>query len=441
MAATAPRTTKPATTPPARRSTRASSALSATRHTTVPPLTVVKGPQGTAIQLGNTAAARDPRFNGVIEKLEKSSAKAKEHVRPVRKAAEAQAAAQPPENEKLAGVKANQVDTMKGAGAETKKPDPDSFLTLLEREIEKVMPKKLGDTENFMEGDKIKQLKGAMTGNIHQREEEASGPMKSASSPNQLQEPSTVEGKEVTPLPSEGPPAPPPAVGAADVLPAPKADSEVSLQQSKKDADKLLQDAQVTPEQLQKANDPRFSAVLTAKSAIEKQADSAPQKYRTGEQKTLTQEAAKAVADEKQGLTALRGERVKTGAAVKLHQLSTEKNDKTARQQVTDTIEKIYNDTRDSVECKLKKLETDVSTLFDEGIKAAITKMTKHVNHRLAVYKSKRYGGLLGGYYWFKDRFFDLPDDVKKFYKEGQKIFKEEMHILAISISKKSIHA
>src|SRR5207245_5024294 len=113
-------------------------------------------------------------------------------------------------------------------------------------------------------------------------------------------DPSAVDGKEVTPLPSEGPPAPLPAVGAADALPSPKAESEISLQQSKKDADKLLQDAQVTPEQLQKANDQRFSAVLTAKSAVEKQADSAPQQYRNDEQKTLREEAAQAVAKEKQ---------------------------------------------------------------------------------------------------------------------------------------------
>ncbi len=126
MPVTAPRTTKPATSP-ARRSTRASSAAAATRRTTVPPPTIVKGPPGPAIKLGNAAAAKDPRFNRVIEKLEKSSAKVKEHVPPARKASHSQAAAQPPANEKLAGAKANQVDTMKGA--ETKKPDPDSFLT------------------------------------------------------------------------------------------------------------------------------------------------------------------------------------------------------------------------------------------------------------------------------------------------------------------------
>ena len=113
-------------------------------------------------------------FIKVIEKLQKSSARAKAHPSAKRKAAEAQAAAQPPANEKLAGAKANQVDTMKGA--ETKKPEPDSFLTLLRAEIEKVMPKTLGDTENFMKGDKKEQLKGAMTGNVNQQKEEASGP-------------------------------------------------------------------------------------------------------------------------------------------------------------------------------------------------------------------------------------------------------------------------
>src|SRR3989442_13930308 len=241
MAATAPRTTKPvAATRPTRIATRAAGSVT-------PPSpkisagVVVKGTPAPAIKLGNAAPAKDLRFQKVMDKLDKSASKAREHPSAKHKAAEAAAAAQPPPKEKLAGAQAQQVDAMKGA--ETKKPDPDSFLTLLRAEIEKVMPKTLGDTENFMKGDQKGQLKGAMTGNVNQQKEEGSGPMKSASS--QPPDPSTVEGKEVTPLPSEGPPAPPPAVGAADALPAPKAESEVSLQQSKKDADKSLQDAQV----------------------------------------------------------------------------------------------------------------------------------------------------------------------------------------------------
>src|SRR6266568_3214200 len=404
MPVTAPRTTKPATSP-ARRSTRASSAA---------------------------AAAKDPRFNRVIEKLEKSSAKVKEHVPPARKAAEAQAAAQPPANEKLAGAKANQVDTMKGA--ETKKPDPDSFLTLLRAEIEKIMPKTLGDTENFMEGDQKGQLKGAMTGNVNQQKEEASGDIKAASS--QEPDPSTVEGKEVTPLPADEATSAPPAIGAAEAVPTAKPENEVSLQKSKQDADQQLKDAEVTPGQLQEANDPRFSAVLTAKSALGKQADSAPQQYRSSEQKTLTQEAAKAVGDEKQGIIAFQHEKGKSGVAVKLKQLSAKQKDEARRKEVTDTIEKIYNETKQTVETKLASLETDVSSLFDAGIEAAMTKMKNSIDKRMDAYKDERYDVIGGSLLWAHDKLFGMPDEVNVFYEDGRKLFMKELDTLVVNIAK-----
>src|SRR4051812_25344583 len=124
MAATAPRTTKPTATRPARGSTRASSSV-APPSPKISSAVVVKGTPGPAIKLGNAAAAKDPRFQKVMDKLDKSASKAKEHPSAKHKAAEAAAAAQPPPKEKLAGAQAQQVDTMKGA--ETKKPDPDSF--------------------------------------------------------------------------------------------------------------------------------------------------------------------------------------------------------------------------------------------------------------------------------------------------------------------------
>src|SRR5437016_4568246 len=80
---------------------------------------------------------------------------------------------------------------------------------------------------------------------------------------------SRVPGKEVTPLPATPAPAAAPPIGAAEAMPAPAPEADVSLQQSKRDADKSLADAKVTPQQLRKANDPRFSAVLTAKAAVD----------------------------------------------------------------------------------------------------------------------------------------------------------------------------
>ena len=154
------------------------------------------------------------------------------------------------------------------------------------------MPKKTEDAADFMKGDDRTRLKSAMTGNVSQQKQEATAGMKSAS--DQAPDTSRVPGKEVTPLPSEAPSAVPP-VGAADAMPAPQPDSAVSLEQGKKDADNMMGDAELTTPQLQEANDSRFSAVVTAKSDLDKHADTAPNQYRANEQGTLNQAAAVAV--------------------------------------------------------------------------------------------------------------------------------------------------
>ena len=59
-------------------------------------------------------------------------------------------------------------------------------------------------------------------------------------------------------------------------MPAPKADADVSLQDSKQDTEQQMKEADVTETQLKKANDPRFSSVLTAKDTVAKQADAGP---------------------------------------------------------------------------------------------------------------------------------------------------------------------
>jgi hypothetical protein len=398
----------------------------------MPPSLLASSSAGPAITLKDPKAAKDPRFQKVMGKLQQSAVQTKRHPSPQRKAAEAQAAALPPANEKLAGAQANQVDTMQSAKG--KKPEADSFLTLLRAEIAKIMPKTLGDTENFMQGDQPQTLKGTMTGNVNQQKEDASGEIKTASS--QAPDPGKVEGKAVTPLPTEDVPPTPPAVGAAEAVPEPKLESEVSLQQSKQDTDQQLTDAEVTPGQLQEANDPRFSAVLTAKSSVAKQADSAPKEFRSTEQKTLAQEAARAVSDEKQGLTALQHEKGKAGPAVKLKQLTAKQKDEARRKEVTDTIEKIYSETKQTVETKLASLENDVSSMFDKGIEDAMTKMKSYIDQKMDAYKDDRYGGWDGGLLWASDKLFGMPDEVNVFYENGRKIFTEELDTLVVNIAK-----
>lgn len=388
------------------------------------------GAIGPAIRLGNQSVARDPRFQRTMFKLQKSAAKLRHHPPAAQKAVEAQAAAIPPTNEKMAGAKAGQVEAMNVA--EAGKPESGSFLALMRAEIQRVLPKTLGDTEDFLDGSQQQQLKGVMSGNVQQQKEAAAGGIKSAAA--QTPDPSQVMGKDVTPLPSEAAPSPD-AIAAAGAMPLPKTDEQISLQQSKQDADQLLADSKLTAPQLHKANDPRFSAVLSAKLSLGKQADHAPVGYRLSERKTLAQAAVKAATDERQGLLGLAGQRSTRDVMVRLRQVSAKERDEARRKEVADAIEKIYSESKQTVDGKLAGLETEITTLFDSGAAAALENMKAYTNRLLDDYKAIRYSGVGGAALWVKDAFLDLPEEVKVFYEAGRTQLMLELDAMVVVIA------
>lgn len=374
----------------------------------------------------------DPRFKRVVAQLKTKSAKIKQHPTPAQKAAEAAAAAKGPVNEKKAGAKSNQVDKIKEAPE--KKPESGSFLALLRAEIEKAMPKTLGDTEKFMKGGSADGMKGSLKGNVSQQKEEAAGGVKSTS--QQTPSEGGVPSKQEKSIPPEPAPAPP-TVNGGEAMPVPKAEAEVSLQDSKQDTETQMKEAEVTPQQMQKANDPRFSSVLTAKDAVAKQADTAPAKYRANEQATLAQATAKATAEAKKGATAMVSAKSSSRSAVLTRQQAAKAKDEAARKKVADDIEAIYNETKTKVEQKLNSLETDVDRIFDSGIEAALAAMKSYVEDRLFKYKLDRYLSipLLGLAAWVRDQFKGLPDEVNVFYVEGRNLFTRLMDKLVVQVA------
>lgn len=373
----------------------------------------------------------DPRFAKIVEDLKQKSAKVKQHPTPKQKAAEAQAAAKGPPNERAAGGKAKQVDKIKEA--KTKKPEPTSFLALLRAEIEKAMPKTLGDTEKFMKGGDAGALKGSLKGNVEQQKQESAGDVSSASK----QPPGEAgEAKQSKPIPGE-PQPPSPDVNAAAGMPAPKPAEEISLQDSKQDTNAAMADAEVTPTQLKKANDPRFSAVLTAKDSVGKQADAAPVQFRASEKGVLTSVGAQAKAVSKKGAGAMLGNKTKAKSAVQLRQEAAKKKDELERKKVADDIEAIYNKTKTNVENKLAGLDTEVGAMFDSGTDAALSAMKNYVEERLFRYKLDRYLSIpvVGAARWVADQFVGLPDEVNVFYVEGRNLFTRMMDALVVRVA------
>ncbi len=421
---------RPAARAPARGAARAPAAGGGAARAAARAPTQVEAPGGAAVKVGGDAE-KDPRFRKVIEKLEKGADKAKRHPPASAKAAQAQAAAVPPANARLAGAKANQVDSMKEA--EAPKPEPDSFLALLREEIEKVMPKNLDEADKFMKGGEKEQVKGAVSGGVKQQEDTAAGPTQQAA--GAAPDPSGVPQKEVAPIPGE-PAVPPPAINAAEAMPAPKPDSAMApFKEAKQDADQQLKDAETTPQQLKEANDPRFSAVLTAKSKVEAVAASAPGKYRAGEKGAVDQATAKAQGDTKAGLTAMSGVGVASKNKVKSRQQLAKEQDEKRRKTVSDTIEGIYTRTKQKVEAKLAALEPEVMRMFDLGADAALADMKEYSNREIDRFKEERYSDVLGKGRWIADLFRPVPEGIKTILSQARARFASKMDALAVRIA------
>ena len=217
----------------------------------------------------------DPRFKKVMEDLKRGAARTKHHAPAARKAAEASAAAKGPPNEKLAAGKSAQVDKIQGAP--TKNPEPTSFLAVLQAEIAKAMPKTLSDTEKFMKGGSSEELKGSLKGNVSKQKDEAAGGVKGASK-EAPKEAGTATRRSPSPA---SPPLANPAVNGAEAMPVPKSDADVSLQDSKQDTEQQMKACgRHRDATARRPNDPRFSAVLTSKDQVAKQADAGPAQYR-----------------------------------------------------------------------------------------------------------------------------------------------------------------
>lgn len=377
-------------------------------------------------------AAKDPRFQRVIGQLQGSAKKVGQRAPAARKAGEAQAAAKPPANEKLAGARAGQVDEIREAKVE--KPKPGGFLAVLRAAIDNVMPKNLDEADKFMEGGESEQIKGTVGSNVSTQKAQATGPTEAAA--KAPPDTAKVEGKEVAALRDEAKPIAPP-IAAGDAMPAPKAQADVMkpAQVASASADQQLQAAELTPAQLTKANDSRFSGVLTARNKAQETAAQGPAKYRASEQQALSVAKAGATGNAHAGLAALVATKSATGAKTKTRQQLAREKDEAERKKVTDAITAIFDKTKAKVESKLSTLEKDVMAVFDAGSEAALANMKNSANREIEKFKEKRYSGLIGRGRWIQDLFRDTPPEIKNIIAQARVRFTAEMDALAVRVA------
>jgi len=369
----------------------------------------------------------DPRFVAVTEQAKAGASKLKQHPTAATKAKQASKSTKPPPNERLATAKAKVVDAVKEAPAP--KPQPTSFKALLRAEIDKAMPKTLGETENFMGGGAQGQMKAAGSGGVAQQKEAATGPADQAV--KKPPDAGAVPEQPSTPLPAEPTTAAPPIAGG-QAMPEPAKPQEVSLQETKKDTDQALKDEKVKPESLPKANDPRFSAVADAKGKVAAQADKAPAAFRAKEAGVLAKAGAQAAGAARTGSLLMAGRKGAGNAKVLSRQQQQAAKEEAERAKVAATVEGIYTRTKTKVEAKLGGLDGEVSAIFDPGVDAAIAQMKAFVDDKIFDYKLRRYLSipLVGLARWLRDAALGLPDEVNVFYTQGRAVFTKSMDAL-----------
>ena len=366
----------------------------------------------------------DPRYLAVTRQTKAAAAALRQHAPAAQKTREASKSAKAPANERLAGAQAQTVDTVQAAP--TPKPQPQSFKALLRAEIGKAMPKTLGDTEKFMNGGQAGAMKGALADNAAQQQRDATGPVDSAT--RRPPDPGTVPPIPATALPPEPVPRPP-GLDGAQAMPSPVTPAEASLDASKRDTAQALADEKIRPTTLQRANDPRFSALAAAQGAVVAQADKAPAGFRAREDAALAAARAQAGATGRRGTLLMASARGQGSTRVLTRQQQQAAKEEAERRQVAARIEAIYGDTKLKVERNLSTLDADVAAIFDPGVEAALGAMKAHVDDRLFAYKLDRYLSIpvVGLARWVRDQALGLPDEVNRFYVQGRQVFQVAM--------------
>ncbi|HEX8501941.1 MAG TPA: hypothetical protein VF659_15265 [Pyrinomonadaceae bacterium] len=380
--------------------------------------------------------ALDPRLKAALDKNKGNAKRLKKHPPAADKAAEAQDAALAPPNAKLAEAQAGKVEQMQEA--EGKPPDTSSFAATLKKAIEDILPKNVEASEKYLNDNDTQKLKDTAGGNIEAQKKAATGGLRSAAS--SAPDTSKIPDKEVTPLPAEVlPPAAVAPVGARDAMPAPKPDEEVSLQGSKDEVNRKLADNKITTAQLQKANDPRFSAALAAKQTVDKNADAAPGRYRVSEQKAIDAAAKRAVADERKQVAQMKDVHGKSDAAARYRQAAAKEQDERRRKEVADQIEAIFAQTKRNVEGKLSTLEADVTAMFNKGLDKALADMRNFIVLEKKAWKKDRYGELplFDAIQWGIDKWkgIDKVPGIQKIYTCANKYFLDDLNIVVDNIA------
>ncbi|MGB1206173.1 MAG: DNA/RNA non-specific endonuclease [Chitinophagales bacterium] len=371
-----------------------------------------------------TSPEADPDFQATKEQVKGDSETQKTHPTAENESQESQDAAVSPPSELESQAQDGQVDEMSQQEAGTF--DAASFKAMLMEKIEAVAPRTLEEADNFKSNNKLDQVKSQVSEQVQTGKKQAGEAIEESTE----KEPDTtaVEPKEVTPLPPPEDTPKPNKIDGIKAAPKPKTESETSLQEGSDNLDRQMDEANVTEEQLASSNEPTFNTALKEKKTAQKDAKTAPVKYKKQEKTILNKAKQQSEGEADTQFGEMLGEKDGILSQVIGEQQQTKGEDEQKRAEIATHIQSIYTTTKQEVETLLNNLDGKVNTLFEQAATQAYQVFTAHVDARMKAYKDERYDGwLTGSAKWLKDKLMGMPDEVNVFYEEGRQMYMEAM--------------
>lgn len=279
----------------------------------------------------------------------------------------AQAAALTPATEQQRSAAAATVTNL--AAAEPGKVDRNDFKAKLAEALRRAIPtpRTEDEAESVMK-EGARNASSALQGELHAQSSQAAGPMAAASSPAAEINPASMPAPAAAQLvPEQAGPAPAP-VASGSVVPPPVPPAQLDYSSDRASTDRMMAENKVTSEQLQRANEPSFSAAADARQSAEIREAQMPGQFRAEEAGVHDQAHAKASQSIAQGLGDIHGGRTARMAGVSAQQTATRDVDAAERARITQELERIKTQTRADVQVILDDMEKIAGEMFQQGL-------------------------------------------------------------------------
>ena len=378
---------------------------------------------GGAAPAGKLEPDDDPRFQAMKARAGQAAGGAKAHAPASAGAAAAQAASAPPAGDVASQAKAAQVEEM--AQQQPGVFDRRAFIAAVKRAVDAASPSTLEEAEDFKSSGKAGRVKDEVAGLVKGGKKESEKDIKQAT--EAPPDASKATPKPVRPMPAEDPGRPPAGVGAGAAMPAPRPAAETDLSAGPAKVDAQMADAGVTEPQLAKANEPDFTAAVTARREAKEHAATAPAQVRGSEQEILAAGRSDAEAGAAGQLAGMHGAKVKAVAKALGAKTEAKGADEGKRAKVAADVQALYDKTKAEVTAILAALDGKVDAAFTSGEQAARTQFETYVETEMAAYKERRYSGAAGALRWAGDLLFSLPSEVNVFYERGRAAYLKAM--------------